>query len=420
MEQDARQRRTAMPTPDDDESWKSDPWLGIFPPQLARTDDPYRLLARLREYDPVNETPFGIWRLSRYDDVVRMLRDVPSGVRFADGTSFGGQAAGLSLPGRFVLQQDPPNHTRLRKLMSHAFRPRATARLRERTEEIVRERLDEALERGSMDVIADLALPVPSTLICEMMGVPTADRAKFTEWTSAATHLLAALLSDPDVVARGVEAANQLGAYFTALIAERRRDLRDDILSDLIRAEEAGDRLSTEELLSQCIGLLIAGFETTIGLIGNGVLALLEHPDQLALLEADPTLIGSTVEECLRYDGPILLTIRITREPTKFHDKVIPANTPVMCMLGSANRDPAHFADPDRFDIRRADNDHLSFGGGAHFCLGAHLARMETQVAIGALVRRVRGLELTDEPRTWGGSLFRVLGRLPVAFREAR
>jgi cytochrome P450 len=403
-----------------DESWKSDPWLGAFPPALARLQDPYSVLARLREFDPVNETPFGIWRLTRYSDVVRMLKEVPAGVRFADGTSFGGQAPGLSMPGRFILQQDPPNHTRLRKLMSLAFRPKATERLRQRAAEIVDTQIDEALERGSMDVIADLALPVPSTLICEMMGVPGADRARFTEWTSAATHLLAAMLQDPEIVARGVSAAEQLAAYFTDLIAERRRDLRDDILSDLIRAEEEGDRLSTDELLSQCIGLLIAGFETTIGLIGNGVRALLQNRDQLAALEADPSLIGGAVEECLRYDGPILLTIRITRDEAVFGEKVIPPNTPVMCMLGAANRDPAHFAEPDRFDIRRKDNDHLSFGGGVHFCLGAHLARMETQQAIGGLVGRLRGLELVSDDAVWGKSLFRVLASLPVTFQGAR
>ncbi len=403
-----------------DESWKSDPWLGVFPPELARQPDPYLLLKRIREFDPVNETPFGIWRLTRYDDVVRMLKEVPAGVRFADGTSFGGQAAGQPLPGRFILQQDPPNHTRLRKLMSIAFRPKATERLRDRAGQIVDAQIDAALERGGMDVIADLALPVPATLICVMMGVPSADRGKFTEWTAAATHLLAAMLADPEVVARGVDAANQLAAYFTDLIAERRRDLRDDILSDLIRAEEEGDRLSSEELLSQCIGLLIAGFETTIGLIGNGVRALLHHPDQLAALQNDPSLIGSTVEECLRYDGPILLTIRITREAAAFGEKTIPPNTPVMCMLGAANHDPSHFPDPDRFDIRRKDNDHLSFGGGVHFCLGAHLARMETQQAIGGLARRLRGLELASDEAVWGRSLFRVLGSLPVTFQGER
>ena len=192
-----------------DESWKSDPWLGVFPPLIAKQDDPYTLLARLRNYDPVNETPIGLWRLTRYDDVVRMLREVPSGVRFADGSIFGSSPTpNGTVPGRFILQQDPPNHTRLRKLMSVAFRPRATERLRARTEEIVSQQIDRILERGSMDVIADLALPVPSTVICEMMGVPVADRAKFAEWTSAATHLLAALLSEPDVVTSNAQHLN--------------------------------------------------------------------------------------------------------------------------------------------------------------------------------------------------------------------
>lgn len=407
----------------DDDSWKEDPWLGVFPPLVARLPDPYAALARLRAYDPVNETPVGIWRLTRYDDVVRMVKEVPSGVRFANGTVLGEGVAPEGKdwrPGTFILQQDPPDHTRLRKLMSHAFRPRATERLRRRTEEIVNAKIDEVLERGSMDVIADLALPVPSTVICEMMGVPAADRPMFTAWTSAATHLLAALLADPEVVARGIDAADRLSEYFTALIADRRLHPGEDILSDLIRAEEEGDRLSAEELLSQSIGLLIAGFETTIGLIGNGVHALLRHPDQLAALENDPGLITSAVEECLRYDGPILLTVRVTREDTAFGDKVIPADRAVMCLLGAANHDPAHFQDPERFDIRRKDNDHLAFGGGAHFCLGAHLARMETQVAIGTLVRRVRGLELGGGERTWGTSLFRVLGNLPVGFAGAR
>jgi cytochrome P450 len=217
-----------------------------------------------------------------------------------------------------------------------------------------------------------------------------------------------------------VAAANNLQAYFRDLIAERRRAPREDILSDLIRAEEEGDRLTPEEVLSQSVGLLIAGFETTIGLIGNGVRALLRHPDQLRALEQDPSLIAGTVEECLRYDGPILLTIRITRGDTPMGEKVIPANSPVMCMLAGANHDPAHFRDPGRFDIRRADNDHLAFGGGMHFCLGAHLARMETQVAIGGLVARVKGMQLVSDQAEWGKSLFRVLGSLPVAFQGAR
>jgi len=404
----------------DDAEWKHDPWLGVNPVDPALRSDPYPLLARLRAYDPVNETPIGLFRLTRYADVIRMLKEVPSGVRMADGTVFG---AGNSLlpggPGQFILQQDPPDHTRLRRLMNQAFTPRAIERLRPRVRSLVDDLLDRVAARGEMDVIADLALPVPSTLICELMGVPLADRDKFTEWTAAATHLLAAAISPPDVIERATAGATALADYFTALITERRTSLTDDLLSGLIRAEEAGDRLSPTELISQSIGLLIAGFETTIGLIGNGVLAFIRHPEQLEKLRADPELIDSAVEECLRFDGPILLTIRVTREDTAFGDKIVPRDRPVMCLLAAANRDPAHFRDPDRFDITRTDNDHLAFGGGAHFCLGAHLARLEAQEAIGGLVRRFHGLELRTGQLEWGRSLFRVLGRLPIGFERA-
>ena len=400
-----------------DTSWQSDPWLGVNPSDPAFRADPYPLLARLRAYDPVNETPIGLYRLTRYADVIRMVKEVPSGVRMADGSIFGGDPTIAGGPSRFILRQDPPDHTRLRKLMNQAFRPRAVASLRARVERLVGELLDRAAERGAMDVIADLALPVPATVICEMMGVPAADRVRFTEWTSAATHLLAAALTAPDVLARAAAAAEALAAYFTDLIAERRAHLADDILSDLIRAEEAGDRLSEQELLSQSIGLLIAGFETTIGLIGNGVLALLRHPDQRRLLRERPELIEGAVEESLRYDGPITVTIRVTREDTRFGDRMIPRDRPVMCSLAGANRDPAHFPDPDRFDVTRRDNDHLAFGGGVHFCLGAHLARMEAQIAIGGLVGRFATLELERDEPVWGRSLFRVLGELPIRCR---
>jgi cytochrome P450 len=315
-----------------------------------------------------------------------------------------------------MLQQDPPNHTRLRKLVSKAFTPRAIERLRARAQQVADELIDAVAPRGEMDVIADLALPVPSTVICEMMGVPLADRDRFTEWTAQATHLLAFMLAPPEVLERGLAAGAALREYFEALIERRRQSLSDDILSDLIRAEEAGDRLSNAELISQSIGLLIAGFETTIGLIGNGVLALLHHPEQLARLQADPGLICGAVEECLRYDGPIALTPRYVHADAEFGGKVIPKDAQVWAILAAANRDPARFADPDGFDVRRTDNAHLAFGGGTHFCLGAHLARMEAQVAIGTLARRLRHLELASDELEWGRSLFRVLGRLPIRF----
>jgi cytochrome P450 len=407
-----------QPIPTDDTSWMSDPWLGVNPIDPAFRTDPYPLLKRLRDYDPVNETPIGLFRLTRYEDVIRMLKEVPSGVRMADGSVFGAVPLAGG-PGQFILQQDPPDHTRLRRLMNQAFTPRAIERLRPRVRSLVDELLDRVAAHGEMDVIADLALPVPSALICELMGVPLTDRDTFTDWTAAATHLLAAAISPPDVLERGIAAVTALADYFTALIAERRKSLTDDLLSGLIRAEEAGDRLSPTELISQSIGLLIAGFETTIGLIGNGVLALIHHPDQIEKLRANPDLIQSAVEECLRFDGPIILTIRVTREDTRFGDKVIPRDRPVMCMLAGANHDPAHFRDPERFDITRADNDHLAFGGGVHFCLGAHLARLEAQEAIGGLVRRLRGLELISDELEWGRSLFHVLGRLPVRFQRA-
>lgn len=391
-----------------------DPWGGCFPLDPAFRDDPYTPLARLRERDPVNRTPLGIWRLLRHEDVVRVLHDIPTGVRTTDGTLPGVVENETDGYRTFMLQQDPPNHTRLRRLVSHAFTPRAINALRPAIERVVTECLDRMADRTEIDLIADLALPVPSTVICEMMGVPLADREKFTVWTAQATHGLATMMNPPEVLERARAAAMSLAGYFVELIAERRTRLTDDLLSTLIRAEEDGDRLSPEELISQSIGLLIAGFETTIGLIGNGMRALLQHPDQLALLRAEPGLINSAVEECLRYDGPITLTVRVLHADAEFGGQTLPCNTMVMAMLASANRDPAVFPDPDRFDVKRTPNDHMAFGGGAHFCLGAHLARMEAQAAIGAFVQRFPRIELMESKVEWGPSLFRVPGRLPL------
>ena len=211
-----------------------------------------------------------------------------------------------------------------------------------------------------------------------------------------------------------------LAAYFQELIAVRRTRLGDDLLSALIRAEEEGDRLSPSELISQAIGLLIAGFETTIGLIGNGLRALVEHPAELAKLRARPELAERAVEECLRYDGPIILTARVLHADVAFDGTTIPCNAKVWGMLAAANRDPAVFPDPDRFDIERQPNEHLAFGGGPHFCLGAYIARLEGQIAIGSLVARFDELSLRSRPVEWGPSLFRVPGRLPLQFRARR
>src|SRR3989454_11805364 len=373
-----------------------DPWLGCNPFDPAFRDDPYPSLARLRALDPVNEMPVGIWRLTGYADVNRLLHDVPAGVRTTDGVLPG---VDESLTGQrlFMLQQDPPTHTRLRRLVSSAFTPRAIAALRPNIQRIVDGCLDQVAARGAMDVIADLALPVPATVICEMLGVPVEDRDRFTVWTSKATLGLASQFLLPETLAEVQAAGTSLAAYFEELIAARRGRLSDDLLSALIRAEEAGDRLDPPELLSQAIGLLVAGFEPPIGLIGNGGRALLRHPAELGKLRARPDLVASAVEECLRYDGPIILTSRVLHADVEFGGRTIPKNARVWGMLAAANRDPAAFPDPDRFDVERRPNEHLAVGGGAPYCLRAALARLEGQIAIGALVSRFDDLALVSD-----------------------
>jgi len=400
-------------------------WYGADPMDPEHQYDPYPGFRRLREEQPVSLTPWGNWRVTRYDDCVRVLKELSAGMRRTDGLLPGqspddpavGQAA-------FMLLQDPPAHTRLRKLVSKAFTPRAVASWRPRIQSITDSVLDAVAERGQMDVIADLALPVPSTLICELMGVPVEDRDRFTQWTADATHGLVTSRggAPPEIVERVERARTGLAGYFNELIAERRGQSRDDLLSVLIAAEEDGDKLSPGELIVQCIGLLIAGFETTIGLIGNGVTTLIRHPDELAKLRARPDLIESAVEECLRYSGPILMTVRVLHADAEIGGFRIPTNAEVSVVTAAANRDPERYADPERFDVERwtrqpAPPPHLAFGGGVHLCLGAHLARLESRIAIGSLVQRFDDLALTEERTEWGRSLFRVPARVPISFR---
>ncbi len=401
-------------------------WYGHeFTGPGTQIEDPYPGFRELRERQPVNLTPDGGWRLSRYEDVHRLLRNVPSGMRRHNGL-LPGQAVEEPGAGLFMLLQDPPNHTRLRKLVSKAFTPRAVESWRPRIEAITDSLLDRVANLGTMDLVADLARPVPATLICEMLGVPPGDQDRFTQWTTDATHGLAVVrgLGDERIRQRVEAAGISLLSYFNRLIAERRGVESDDLLSSLITAEEEGEKLSELELLSQSIGLLIAGFETTIGLIGNGLTTLIRHPDEYQMLRAHPELIESAVEECLRYSGPITATVRVLHDDAQFGDYVIPDDSEVIALIGGANRDPDVFDEPERFDISRYGNEkgtaaHLSFGGGVHFCLGAHLARLETQIAIGGLVRRFDDLRLLNEKTEWSQSLFRVPGRIPVTFHNA-
>src|SRR5262245_57389128 len=344
----------------------ADPWFGWNPFQRDRAlrDNPYPLLNRLREEHPVHRTPLGDYRIFRHADVVRLLRDTKVGMRTTDGRLPGVDES--QYPRRFMLLQDPPNHTRLRRLVSKGFTPPAIERLRPHVQQLVDELLDRVAGQGHMDIIADLAHPVPSTVVCQMLGVPLSDRPLFTDWTGHVTHLLQPRFLTEEQRVRSFEAVMKLANYFQGLVTERKRKLGDDLLSALIRAEEAGDRLSPEELIVQAIGLLIAGFETTIGLIGNGVRQLILHPDELAKLRARPELIGPAVEECLRYDGPIGATIRVVHEDVEFGGVMIPKNSQVFASIFAAQRDPRVFREPDRFLIERDHSAHLAFGGGIH------------------------------------------------------
>jgi cytochrome P450 len=390
---------------------------------MDQTEDPYSGWRELRETQPVNLTPDGGWRISRYEDVQQLLRGVPTGMRLSNGL-IPGQDEPVPGAGLFMLLQDPPNHTRLRNLVKKAFTPRAIEAWRSRIEGLAAELVDRVAPQGEMDLIKDLALPVPATLNCEKLGVPPEDQPMFTQWTTDATHGLTTIrgFGDEEMQKRVQTAGDSLANYFMQLIEARRGDLGDDLMSVLISAEEEGDKLDPLELLSQSIGLLIAGFETTIGLIGNGLTTLIRNPGEINKLRENPELIVSAVEECLRYSGPIVATVRVVREDSRFGSYTIPADTEVVAMLAAANRDPEQYDDPERFDITRFVPEkkappHLSFGGGVHFCLGSHLARLETQAAILALVQRVDEISLVNETTEWGRSLFRVPGRVPVTFK---
>ena len=394
----------------------------IFNPMdPAFVEDPYPTYRRLREEDPVHHSPLGFWVLTRYDDVVATLRDSrcikePIATFIAKRFGLSEAPAGLGIS---MLDRDPPDHTRLRSLVSKAFTPRVVETLRPHIQQIVDGLLDRAEARGSMDLIEEFAYPLPVIVICEMLGVPVADHERFKGWSLDVARGLDSILLPPDsdVPRRAGGARHALTDYFRALIAERRTMPRDDMLTSLIAAEEAGDKLSEPELVATCILLLIAGHETTVNLIGNGALALLRHPDQLALLRERPAIIASAVEELLRFDGPVQRTARIPSEPMTIGGKTIDAGEMVMPFSGAADRDPAQFPDPDRLDLTRADNRHIAFGWGIHFCIGAPLARVEGQIAINTLLKRLPKLALdTDTPQFRQSLTLRGLAALPVRF----
>ena len=394
----------------------------VFNPLLPEFHaNPYPFYHALREKDPVHQSPMGFWVLTRYDDVVMSLRDPRFG---RDGfaplleANYGTEGAEGNLP-RSMLMRDPPDHTRLRTLVNKAFTPRVIEGMRSHIQSIVDRLLDRVQGTRTMDIIADLAYPLPVTVICEMLGVPLEDHEAIRGWSSDIARSLDAigLLADPDVVKRGGDARRALGEYFRRLLPERRRNPQADLLSLLIAAEEQGDRLNEGELLAMCMLLFIAGHETTVNLIGNGLLALLDHPDQLEKLRDAPALIPVAVEELLRYDSPVQRTARITNADVEIQGRQIPTGSMVVAAIGAANRDPSHFVDPDRLDIARADNRHVAFGFGIHFCIGAPLARVEGQIALATLLRRMPTIALQTAAPDWReSSTLRGLKTLPVSF----
>jgi cytochrome P450 len=401
----------------------TEPLFNPLAPEFIR--DPYPSYERLRTTDPMHVTPFGAFVASRHAEASLVLRDKRFGKDFVDRSSrrYGPQI--MEEPvfrsmSHWMLQQDPPDHTRLRGLVVKAFTGRRVEDMRPRIQHVVDETLDAIAGQGRMDLIEDFAFRLPVTIICDMLGIPEDHREVFYKSLGDGGRLL-----DPVPLSRAeIDEANASNAmariYFQRLFELRRSNPGDDLTSQLLQAEEDGSKLSSDELIANIILLFGAGHATTVNLIGNGLLALYRHPDQLALLKANPALITNAIEEFLRYDSSVQLTGRVALEDIDdLGGKKIPKGETVLCLLGSANRDPAVYPDrPESLDIVRPNVRPLSFGGGIHFCLGAQLARIEAEVAIATLLRRLPDLRLDDpvNPEWRPTFVLRGLKRLPASW----
>ncbi len=391
-------------------------------PEFQR--DPYPTYRRIREEDPIwLYEPLNTWLVTRHADVTAILRDprfrTSDMSRNSDLLPLAERNPGIALVlqafGNMMLFQDPPDHTRLRGLVNKAFTPRRIEGLRPRIQSIVDELLDACEARGEFDLIADFAVPLPVIVIAELLGVPPEDRGRLKDWSRRLAVMLdgtVRMAGIPDAAGAGGE----LVEYLVRIVAARRRAPRDDLLSAMIAAQDRDDALTDMELLSNSVLILIAGHETTTNLIGNGMVSLLERPGELARLRREPELARSAVEELLRFDSPVQLTSRYPLADLEWDGRKFRANQEVNLMLGAANRDPAVFAEPDRLDLARADNRHVAFGFGAHFCLGAPLARLEGQLALGTLARRFQRLGFGAGERTRRpGVVLRGYSSVPVS-----
>jgi cytochrome P450 len=400
-----------------------EPLFNPLSPEFIR--NPYPHYARLRNTDPMHLNAHGAYVASRHAEASLVMRDKRFGKDFVGRTVRRYGPKIMEEPifrsmSHWMLQQDPPDHTRLRGLVVKAFTARRVEDMRPRIQEIVDATIEAVIEKGQMDLIEDFAFRLPVTIICDMLGIPEEHREVFYKSSRDGGRILDPVPLSPQEIAQANQAGMMARMYFEQLFEMRRKNPGNDLTTQLVQAEEAGDKLSNEELTSNIVLLFGAGHETTVNLIGNGLLALFRNPDQLALLKANPALIGNAVEEFLRYDSSVQMTGRVTLEDIDdLGGKRIPKGESVLCLLGSANHDPAVYPDhPDRLDITRPNVKPLSFGGGIHFCLGAQLARIEAEIAIMTLLRRLPELRL-DNPENpeWRPTfVLRGLKRLPASW----
>jgi len=391
--------------------------------------DPYATLRRLREEAPVYWSDvIGGWILTGYDDIVASFKDT---AHFSNEGRLGRAVAYLPPEKRAnykafedhyatkgLLHSDPPDHTRLRALVGKEFNPGVVEQMRPRIQQVVDGLLDAVQEKGRMDVVPDFAAPLPVGVIAEILGVPAADRRLFKGWADALLGFQGVNKPSEADLFRAQAGLVEIRAYLIGMIGERRRRPTQDLVSKLVAVESAGERLSEAELINTCVTLIIAGQETTISLIGNTIYLLLSNPDQLRLLQRNPEMLTPALEESLRYESPVARQPRLMKADTVFGGREIRKGQMVFQMLNSANRDPAYFSDPDRFDIRREKNRHIAFGFGVHFCVGAVLARAEASIAVGTLIKRLPDLRFAEEPAKWDLEKrnSRVLKTLPVRF----
>jgi cytochrome P450 len=386
--------------------------------------DPYPLYHRLRTEAPINWDPFlKAWVLTRYADVLTALSDRHFSAR---RTPTPDELAALGLQTlrpiaqvmvRQMLFLDPPEHSRIRGLGASAFTPRRVDNLRTHIQEIVDSLLDAVWEQGRMDVIADLAVPLPAIVTEELLGISTTDRDQLKAWSADFATMLGNFQHNPDRAPRVCRSLDEMVHYFGSAVHEHKEHPRTDLISAFLGVEHDGDRLTDDEVIANTIMTMVGGQETTTSLIGNGLLTLLRHPDHVHELRGDPSLIPSAIEEMLRFESPIQHTARMTAEDVELGGQLIHKRQAVIAVLGAANRDPERFRDPDLFDIHRQDNRHVAFGWASHFCFGAPLARLEAHVVFETLLLRMPDLRLHLDKPEWQENLcYRGLTHLPVAF----